>query len=135
MAESDHKCSRCGVMPSPSGDNFHKDRARGSGFASYCIECTRIRNAQWGKNNHKKRRETASEWRRRNPSYRHQYLKSHSVLNGSIAAGKLSRGPCVICGTSKTEGHHPDYGKPLNVIWLCKKHHTELHQGKLELFR
>lgn len=25
------------------------------------------------------------------------------------------------------EAHHPDYAKPLRVIWLCKVHHENVH--------
>lgn len=31
---------------------------------------------------------------------------------------------CGIIG----ERHHKDYNKPLDIIWLCKKHHLELHR-------
>jgi len=36
---------------------------------------------------------------------------------------------CDICGTEENiHGHHPDYSKPLDVIWLCKSHHDKLHK-------
>lgn len=35
--------------------------------------------------------------------------------------------PCSICGNPISERHHPDYGKPTEIVWLCKKHHEELH--------
>jgi len=35
--------------------------------------------------------------------------------------------PCAICGSRPTEMHHPDYTKPIDVVWLCVKHHKELH--------
>jgi hypothetical protein len=39
--------------------------------------------------------------------------------------GKLIPSPtCQFCGELKTvDGHHEDYAKPLEVIWLCEKCH------------
>ena len=42
------------------------------------------------------------------------------------AARTLKRQPCW-CGAT-AEAHHPDYDKPLEVEWLCKKHHMEKHR-------
>jgi hypothetical protein len=50
------------------------------------------------------------------------------TVHNAIMAGKLNKMPCAICGITKTEGHHPDYKKPLEVVWLCKKHHIEVHK-------
>lgn len=36
--------------------------------------------------------------------------------------------PCEKCGDTNVHGHHPDYSKPLEVIWLCPKHHREIHE-------
>jgi hypothetical protein len=36
--------------------------------------------------------------------------------------------PCEVCGViDKTERHHINYSQARNVIFLCKKHHFELH--------
>ncbi|MFA5379229.1 MAG: hypothetical protein WC455_25965 [Dehalococcoidia bacterium] len=35
---------------------------------------------------------------------------------------------CPKCGKpAKLEGHHPDYAKPLKVVFLCRKCHSALH--------
>lgn len=35
---------------------------------------------------------------------------------------------CSKCGVKcKPEAHHPDYSKPLDVIWLCKSCHENVH--------
>ena len=43
--------------------------------------------------------------------------------------GILKKMPCQVCGNIKTEAHHGDYKKPMDVTWLCKKHHLEHHKG------
>jgi hypothetical protein len=41
--------------------------------------------------------------------------------------GTLKCQPCVRCGDSETEMHHPDYSRPLDVIWLCRTCHAQWH--------
>jgi hypothetical protein len=45
--------------------------------------------------------------------------------------GKVVKMPCLVCGDQNSEGHHPDYSRPLDVVWLCNKHHVETHKLKL----
>jgi ribosomal protein S27AE len=35
---------------------------------------------------------------------------------------------CSKCG-AKAQAHHDDYKKPLDVRWLCPKHHGEHHRN------
>ena len=52
---------------------------------------------------------------------------AHNVLSNAIRDGKITRQPCIVCGDPKSDGHHEDYSKPLDVMWLCRKHHAEHH--------
>lgn len=40
----------------------------------------------------------------------------------AIKTGKLERENCLYC-EKLGEAHHRDYKDPLNVVWLCRKHH------------
>ena len=40
----------------------------------------------------------------------------------------MERGACSVCGADDAEAHHADYAAPLDVIWLCPKHHAEQHR-------
>jgi uncharacterized protein (DUF983 family) len=50
-----------------------------------------------------------------------------SKLRYAIRIGKIEREPCEICGSKISHGHHEDYSKPFDVIWLCSKHHCWIH--------
>lgn len=41
---------------------------------------------------------------------------------------RLFRQPCEVCGEEEVQAHHSDYSRPLDVRWLCRKHHMELHR-------
>lgn|SRR3990167_3905961 len=65
------------------------------------------------------------KWRKKNP----EKQKAHVKLNYAIRTGKIIKSPCVECGDAyRIQGHHPDYSKPLEVIWVCSIHHKDLHQ-------
>ena len=51
--------------------------------------------------------------------------KAHSAVKTAIKNGTLTRQPCRACGNPKTEAHHEDYSKPLDVVWLCRVHHRQ----------
>ena len=54
--------------------------------------------------------------------------KANNAVNNAVRDGRLIRRPCSVCGSAKSEGHHPNYSKPLEVEWLCKKHHRAEHK-------
>ena len=72
-----------------------------------------------GKNSHN---QSNKAWVSKHPNRR---AASH-ILNNAIRDGKVARHPCFMCG-AKAHAHHPDYDRPLVVIWLCPKHHSETH--------
>lgn len=64
-----------------------------------------------------------NEWRRRNPEKR----SAQNAVQKAIRKGKLVRQPCW-CGDPKSQAHHKDYSKKLDVVWLCQRHHGEMHR-------
>jgi len=72
----------------------------------------------------KKKKETLILWQARNPEKK----KAHTMVHNAIRDGKLIPQPCF-CG-EKAQAHHDDYSKPLDVRWLCVKHHNEHHYNE-----
>lgn len=55
--------------------------------------------------------------------------KAHCMVNNAIRDGRLKVRPCERCGDAiGVQAHHEDYSKPLDVTWLCPKHHGERHR-------
>lgn len=51
------------------------------------------------------------------------------TLGNAVRDGRVQPWPvCEVpeCG-SKPEAHHPHYGSPLTVTWLCSEHHKQAH--------
>ena len=54
--------------------------------------------------------------------------RAHTAVQRALKRGELVRPEqCQRCGVHcKAEGAHLDYGKPLDVEWLCRNCHREL---------
>lgn len=88
------------------------------------------RRREWVANN-KDKQAAYDRSRRRDPLVKEkERIRSRAVY--ALKKGHLKRTPCVNCGGEKVEMHHPDYSKPLEVIFLCHKHHMELHRKEKE---
>lgn len=73
-------------------------------------------------------RKAKREWAARNPEKR----RAQEALNNAVRRHGLIRQPCEVCG-AVAQAHHPDYSRPLDVRWLCVKHHrAEHHLGPHE---
>ena len=53
--------------------------------------------------------------------------RAHSFLTALRAKPSFTPRPCCVCGKPNAHGHHEDYTKFLEVVWLCRKHHAERH--------
>ena len=65
-------------------------------------------------------------------NYRYRMLNqekimAHSKVGYAIKTGILIPEPCK-CGKTKVHGHHEDYSKPLEVVWLCSRCHSQRHK-------
>jgi hypothetical protein len=49
------------------------------------------------------------------------------AVTRAIKSGELLRQPCEVCGDPRSDAHHDDYSKPLDVRWLCRSHHRQHH--------
>jgi ribosomal protein S27AE len=73
------------------------------------------------------RRTAMRDYRGRRPSLKRS---ATTATSNAIRDGRLVPQPCEKCGSENVEAHHDDYSKPLDVRWLCRKHHLE-HHGKV----
>lgn len=74
-----------------------------------------------------KRRE---QWRRWSQEHRTDKQRQEKEYIRAYTRLKLPKQQiCSIKGCAiLAERHHPDYSKPLEIIWLCNKHHDLVHK-------
>lgn len=73
----------------------------------------------------------SAQWRNNNIIKR----AAHLLVQNAVKRDEKKKMPCEICGKRKTEGHHDDYSKPMDVRWLCRKHHMGHHAKMREIER
>lgn len=137
------KCFKCGETKPLS--EFYKHKMMSDGHLGKCKECTkrdvrvhrinserpREYDRERYQKNPKRRKYTVSvahKHRLKNPdAYRARYAVSNAVRDGRLKKPEK----CEICGGRFwLHGHHDDYSKPLDVIWLCAKCHHGKHANE-----
>ncbi len=73
------------------------------------------------KNVERKRKKLIYQRRRRSKSPGKN--RARYKVGRAIKDGRLIKKSCEVCRKEKTEAHHSDYRKYLDVTWLCRKHH------------
>ncbi len=55
---------------------------------------------------------------------------AHIIVGNAIRRGDLIKEPCEKCGEIIVDAHHDNHEYPLDMRWLCKKHHAKLHKDE-----
>ncbi len=111
-------------------DAFYRLARALDGHLSKCMECARAASREHRLNNisaYKKRERIA---------YRKQRAKktiqglARTALSQAVIGGRIKRPKrCSSCKSEGTiQGHHEDYTKPLDVVWLCRLCHAARHR-------
>jgi len=146
------KCFKCGFIKPL--DEFYKHSHMADGHLNKCKKCTkkdvreliswlchdpewrikeRVRGREkyhrlYSGNGSSGAQEAKYVYIRRNPLKR----LAHQMVSNAIRDGRLIKDYCEVCG-EEAQSHHDDYSKPLEVRWLCVKHHNDCHVKLREL--
>lgn len=142
------QCFKCREIKNLS--EFYRHPAMGDGYLGKCKTCTKRdvaertgrlgNNPAWLKKERERCRikqvryrelglaalttkETREKWERNN---RHK-RKAETMAANAQRKGHIKKPTnCSKCNaTGRLEKHHPDYSKPLEIVWLCTKCHGE----------
>ena len=121
---------------------FYKHPRMADGHIGKCKDCTKQDVCQ----NYAARREKYAEYERerfQRPERKSKALiyqqrrrknapqknAARNAVNDAVRRGQLEKEPCQFCGNPKSQAHHEDYSKPLDVVWVCFKCHREKFHG------
>lgn len=70
-------------------------------------------------------------WRAGRPVTAEQQRRSNcrSYANVYKHRGLIQKFPCQICDSTNSQMHHPDYDRPLFIVWLCRACHLAVHKS------
>lgn len=116
--------------------------------SSVCVPCKRVRSHKDYIKNRDARMERKSEYKK-SPQGKETEKRAHYAamqrepekyvarykLRYAVSRGQITKEPCQDCGKAKVEAHHHKGYEPehwLDVMWLCRKHHRDIHKFTLE---
>ena len=136
-------CFKCGKTKVKS--LFYKHKGMADGVLGKCKTCTKadVSKRYHDPKNRKKiqtyERERFKDPKRKKKLLEYQRNRRHKNRGKNMARvkvykaimkGHIKKESCMVCGRS-AQAHHKDYRKPLDIVWLCFKHHREIHGQKV----
>jgi hypothetical protein len=130
------KCRDCNKIKPL--EKFHKNKGMKDGRLNSCMECRNLYRKTYDDKNFESRKRpyNAKNHERYLCSlrlYRNKWPEKYKATNkvsNAIRDKRLTKEPCAICGEKEVQAHHVNYSKPLEVTWLCFKHHRLLHGNR-----
>ena len=132
-------CFKCGIEKDLS--EFYVHPRMKDGHLNKCKECTKrdaherivlhpeiVRAYEKKRYSDPKRKECVrrhvAQWSEKYPERK----KASNMVNNAVRDGRLLKpDKCEMCNKEgKLHGHHYDYSKPLDVIWLCPECHAQI---------
>lgn len=135
-------CFECGRELPKS--EFYQHAMMGDGHLNKCKDCVReyqrarhherMQDAEWREaereRSREKMRRLGRSWAKPDPIKK---AASHAVSNAVRDGRLIPADSCDDCGHDfsefRREGHHEDYDKPLEVVWLCSLCHGKRHRS------
>ena len=129
----DKLCTRCQEYKSIGEFYTHKR----DGYSSWCKDCSReyyhilkdqgyFREYYQRPDVKRKRAKVIAKYEKH--PYTKQPRQARRRARYLVDIGVIEMQPCVVCGNTNAELHHPDYNESGIVVFLCRNHHQELHK-------
>lgn len=109
------RCSKC--SKEKEDKEFYNPPSLLGKLSSACRKCTRKRIVIYKKKHRKKG----------GKMYRHGYKSlCRRITSRAYIEGYIPKSQCqdLGCSLMKVQGHHWSYKRPIDVIWVCQRHHT-----------
>ena len=117
------RCCRCKVEKELN--EFHNCNSTKDGRQYVCKICQK----EYEQRNRERRKEYQKQYHNQYYHRTPEKHKARNILNSAVKSGKIHKPVyCSSCDSDRhLEAHHTDYSKPLEVMWLCRSCHVDLH--------
>lgn len=133
------QCFKCAVTKPLT--EFYRHAQMADGHLNKCKDCAkidvrrhrlddpdRVREYDRQRSRLPHRQAARADYHRRYAQANPHRVAANNAVSNAVRDGKLQKQPCAFCAaTDGLEAHHHDYGKPLDVTWLCKPCHRRFH--------
>ena len=128
-------------------NDFYKCKSTKDGLASACKKCSVRLYKEYRHKNIEASREKKRKYyityyaanrerlllKAKNRKRNRPHERARDTLSKAVKRGHIKKpNKCSDCGfvldKKKIHGHHHDYSKPLDVVWLCRSCHWKLHR-------